>query len=353
MMEKRAGSHRLAVGRAKQICQDMLRAAGVPAQDAELIADTLVFAELRGVSSHGLVRLGSYIRRVKLGLMNPAASPQVIQRSASTALVDGCNGFGQVVTMRAMTLAIEMAGATGAAVVGVRNSNHFGTAAYYVMAAVNVGMIGLVLSNSAPAMAPWGGAVAMIGTNPLAVGIPAGDEPPVVLDMATSAVARGRIRVAAKKGERIPEGWALNNMGKPTTDPQEALAGTLLPASGPKGYGLALVIDVLSGILTGSGYGGAVRSLDDMSGPVRAGHLVAAINVQDFTNVQGFKAEVDTFTREIRKCPKAPGVDRIYLPGEIESEAASRLSEEGITVSDAVAADLKSLGAELGVDLTF
>jgi LDH2 family malate/lactate/ureidoglycolate dehydrogenase len=331
----------------------MLRAAGVPEQDAELIADTLVFAELRGVTSHGLVRLGSYIRRVKLGLMNPAAAPLVIQRSASTALLDGCNGFGQVVTMRAMSLAIEMAGATGAAVVGVRNSNHFGAAAYYVMAAVNVGMIGLVLSNSAPAMAPWGGAVAMMGTNPLAVGIPAGDESPVVLDMATSAVARGKIRLAAKKGEKIPEGWALDAKGEPTTDPEEALAGTLLPASGPKGYGLAFVIDVLSGILTGSGFGRTVRPLDDMSGPVRAGHLVAAINVQDFTSVPGFRAEVDEFIREIRNCPRAPGVDRIYVPGEIESEAALRLSKEGIAVSSAVAADLKALGAELGVDLAF
>ncbi|MGE5572675.1 MAG: Ldh family oxidoreductase [Bacteroidota bacterium] len=352
-MEESAGSHRLDAERAKQICRDMLRAAGVPRQDAELIADTLVFAELRGVSSHGLVRLGSYIRRVKLGLMNPTASPCVVQKGASTALVDGCNGFGQVVTMRAMNLAIEMAGATGAAVVGVRNSNHFGAAAYYVMAAVKVGMIGVVLSNAAPAMAPWGGAVAMMGTNPLAIGIPAGEEPPVVLDMATSAVARGKIRLAAKKGERIPEGWALNSKGEPTTDPQEALAGTLLPASGPKGYGLALVIDVLSGILTGSGFSRMVRSLDDMSGPVRAGHLVATINVQAFTNLPSFKAEVDAFIREVKDCPKAAGVDRIYLPGEIEFEAASRLSERGITVSDGVAADLKALGAELGVDTMF
>lgn len=353
LMEESAGGHRLDAERAKQMCQDMLRAAGVPAQHAELVADTLVFAELRGVSSHGLARLGSYIRRVKLGLMNPTASPCVLQKGASTALVDGCNGFGQVVTMRAMNLAIEMAGATGAAVVGVRNSNHFGTAAYYVMAAVNVGMIGMVLSNAAPAMAPWGGAVAMLGTNPLAVGIPAGEEPPILLDMATSAVARGKIRLAAKKGEKIPEGWALNSKGDPTTVPQEALAGTLLPASGPKGYGLALVIDVLSGVLTGSGFGKTVKALDDMSGPVRAGHFLAAINVQAFTDLPSFKSDVDALIRQVRACPRAAGVDRIYLPGEIEFEAAARLRKEGIALSDKVAADLRALGAELGVDVGF
>lgn len=351
LMEQSTATCRLSAEQAKKACQDMLRAVGVPPQDAELIADALVFADLRGVGSHGIVRLASYIKRVRLGLMNPAASPSIVHSTASTALVDGSNGFGQVVAMKAMNLAIEMAGATGAGLVGVRNSNHFGTAAYYVMAAVNAGMIGMVLSNAAPAMAPWGGAVAMLGTNPLAVGIPAGEELPILLDMATSAVARGKIRLAAKKGERIPEGWALNGRGEPTTIPQEALAGTLLPASGPKGYGLALVIDVLSGLLTGSGFGRRVKPLEDLSGPIRAGHLLAAVNVEAFTSLPSFKSNVDAFIREIRKAPKAAGVERIYLPGEIEFETGTRLQKEGMTLPEKVAADLRALAAELGVDV--
>ncbi len=329
----------------------MLEAVGVSREDAQVVADTLVFSDLRGVSSHGVARLATYVRRVKLGLINPRALPCVVRKTVSTALVDGGNGFGQVATVKAINLAIEMAGAAGVAVVGVRNSNHFGTAAYYAMVAVKAGMIGMVLSNAAPAMAPWGGTLAMLGTNPLAVGIPAREEPPILLDMSTSVAARGKIRLAARKGEMIPEGWALDSKGQPTRVPQEALTGTLLPISGPKGYGLALVIDLLAGLLTGSGFGRGVKALDDLSGPVRAGHFVAAVSVDAFADPVGFLADVDSLIREIRQCPRMAGVQRIYLPGEIEFERSVRLEREGIPLSHEVAADLAALGVELGVDV--
>jgi len=323
---------------------EILRGTGVPDADAATIAETLVWSDLRGVSSHGVARLPAYARRVEAGLINPATPARVIGEHQSAALIDAGNGFGQIAGLQAMSLAVEKARQGGSAAVGVRNSNHFGTAAYFALKAIVHDAIGLVVSNAAPAMAPWGGREPMLGTNPMAVAIPAFEERPIVLDMATSSVARGKIRLAAANRTPIPEGWATDREGLPTSDPAKALEGVVLPMGGPKGYGLALVIDVLCGILLGAAAGRAVKALDDLAdGPIRAGHLFAALDIRAFMEPVKFRARVDEYVREVRSSPRSPGCERIFLPGEIEFETEEKRRRDGIPIGRAVLKELHSL----------
>ena len=332
-------------------CCDILGVAGVARDAAVVIADSLTDAEARGLASHGVIRLlPVYVRRLQAGTTKAAPDIQVVERRRSAALVDGDSGPGQVVGRRAMAMAIEMARETGTGVVGVRNSSHFGTSSFFVEQAVHTDMIGMALTNAPSNMPPAGGRARYFGTNPLALGIPCGAERPVILDMSTSVVARGKIVMAQKAGEDIPPGWAIDEHGEPTQDAAAALRGAVLPMAGYKGAGLALMIDALCGVLTGAAFGSHIVDLYDQGDrPQNVGHFFLAIDVEIFMPVDTFKARMDQFVQEIRSQPRMPGVERIFMPGEIEQELSEQHARTGVIVPEAGRHELDELATSLGV----
>lgn len=317
-----------------QFCQDVLQAVDVPANFAALVADSLTRADACGLHSHGSVRLlPVYTRRLQAGTTRTRPNIQIVRQRKSVAILDGDAGLGQVVGCRAMRLAVEMAGNTGLGTVAVRNSSHFGTSAYFLQQAVDADMIGMVMTNAPANMPPWGGRSPYFGTNPLAIGLPCGQEQPVILDMSTSVVARGKIVIAAQMGQSIPEGWAIDKEGNPTQDAKTALAGAVLPMGGYKGSGLALIIDALCGVLSGAAFGPHIVNLYDEGDQVQnLGHFFLAMDVDAFMPVDRFKVRMDQFLREIRSQPRMPGVERIYTPGEIEFEEAQKSAALGVAL---------------------
>jgi LDH2 family malate/lactate/ureidoglycolate dehydrogenase len=326
--------------------------AGVPPEDAAMAAASLVEADLRGVETHGISHyLPLHIKRIKIGLVEPRANIVVKRERLSTALLDGGNGLGQVIAGRAMNLAIEKAARTGTAFVGITNSNHFGACAYWSMMALPHNQIGIAMTNGSKLPAPGGGRQAMWGTAPISVAIPGDQERSVVLDMATTATTKGRILLYDKRHLRLDPTWALDSAGRPTTDPKEALKGLLQPVGGYKGYGLALVFELLSGILTGGDWsyhlGGPLA--EDFSRPTGVGSCFGAIAVDAFMEPIDFKRQVDRVIREIHESPKAEGYDRIYMPGEMEAECKAKRQVEGIPLDADVVMRLTNMGNELGV----
>jgi len=315
--------------------------------NAEIITDSLLTADLREVKSHGIVRLPAYIGRIEAGVMNANAPYEVQNDRGATALIDAGNSFGQVAGYKAMNLAINKARKNGAGIVAVKNSNHFGISAYYSMLALKECMVGIVLTNASPAMAPYGTAAPLLGTNPLSVAIPAATQAPIVLDMSSSVVARGKIRYAALKNSAIPLGWALDSEGKPTTDPNKALAGSLEPIGGVKGSGLSLVIDILCGVLTATALTGEVLNVTDFSGPSKTAHLFCAVNISSFTDPASFKKSVDAVVLRIKALPPA-GKGPIYLPGEIEHLNTLKNLENGIPLDGEVVDSLNRLARKYG-----
>jgi LDH2 family malate/lactate/ureidoglycolate dehydrogenase len=336
-----------------QFSLEALERVGVKEKDAEIVAENIILANLRGIDSHGVARLPVYVRRVKEGLINPSAPIEVVKDHGSVALIDAHNNFGQVAAMKAAFLAAEKAKNLGVGVVAVKNSNHFGMAAHYVMKLTEQKLIGIVLSNGPPAIAPWGGINPMFGTNPICIGFPMDGEESIILDMAVSVVARGKIRLAALKGEKIPEGWALDEEGNPTTDPKAALKGSLVPIGGPKGYGLALSIDILCGLLTGSNYGWRVKELNDFSGPSGTGTFIEAIKIEFFKPYHEYMDAIKEYVKEVKSCPRKRGVNEIFLPGEIERIEASQRKKLGIPLDDEVLAALKSMAKELQIPFRY
>jgi LDH2 family malate/lactate/ureidoglycolate dehydrogenase len=328
------------------------QAVGVPAADAAIVADNLIEANLRGVDTHGVTRLlVPYLRRLQKGMMRTTTEITVVRERPATALLDGGNGVGQVIATRAMRMAIEKASVAGAGWVSVFHSNHFGAAAYYAQMALEQDMVAMIATNGPAAVAPWGGRQPILSTNPIAYAVPAGEEPPVVLDMATTIVSRGRIHLFAKQGLEIPQGWALDEEGRPTNNPHAALRGTLLPVGGYKGYGLSLIVDLLSGVLSGANFGmhfpGNLADYDRP--PQDVGSLFVAVSIDSFMDVDRFKERVDQALREIKTSPRAPGIQRIYAPGEMEHETRKRRLVEGIPLPPEVIADFRSLATELGI----
>lgn len=351
-MTERAEQERVSANILKEFCVEVLKQVGVPSDHAYTVAESLVEANLRGVDSHGVILLPRYIKRIKLGLMNPEVVLKVVRDSGAIAVIDGYNGLGQVIATKAMEIGIGKAKEHGVGVVGVRNSNHFGMAAYIAMQALESDMIGIVFSNAAPSMAPWGGTRPLFGTNPLAIAVPT-DTESIVLDMALGIVARGKIRAAAREEKKIPKEWALDEHGKPTTDPKEALKGSVLPIAGPKGYALALMVDVLSGVLTGSFFADTISSVHEAGGVTHVGHLVEAINIESFMPVKEFKDRMGEIRSKVKGSRLADGVNKIYLPGEIEFDKKKERLELGIPLSEAEQQQLKELAEELGVEKQF
>ncbi|MBE3581924.1 MAG: Ldh family oxidoreductase [Thermoanaerobacteraceae bacterium] len=331
-------------------CTGILTRLGVGEEAARLLCDTLVQANLRGVDSHGVTRMGIYVERIRRGLVDPRGEPEIIRDTPAVALMDARNTLGQVASYWAMRLAIEKAKAVGTGMVGVRGSNHFGAAAYYTMCALKEDLIGIALSNAPATMAPWGARAPYMGTNPLSVAVPAKGRLPIVFDMATSIVARGKIILAAQKGESIPEGWAMDAEGRITTDAEKALEGAVLPFGGAKGSAIAILIDVFAGILTGAAFGPHIGDLyRNLEGRQNLGHVFAAVDPGVFGDTDEFKNRIAQMIDEIKGLPPAYGVEEVLLPGEIEFRTAERRRREGIPLEPEVEEMLRGLGREFGV----
>ena len=324
---------------------------GVPEEEAEIIANSLVQADRRGVFSHGVVCLPRYAGLMRSGMMRTAESHEVTRRLGAVEVWDGKRSSGQVLGHRAMTRAMEMAKECGVGIVAVYHGNHFGAGAYYAMLAQAQGMIGIAASTGSPTMAPWGGMDKCLGNNPVAVAVPAREHGPVVLDMAPSVVALGKLILAQKLGKSIPEGWALDKDGRPTTDPAAGRAGSLVPIGGAKGSGLAIMVDVLCGILSGGPYGPHLHDLYVMDEPQGVSHFLGAIDIAHFIEPAAFKSALSAMSREIKALKKADGVEEIFLPGERSGRKAEENAANGIEVPQPVYEELLELGKPYGLSL--
>jgi LDH2 family malate/lactate/ureidoglycolate dehydrogenase len=327
------------------------QAVGIAVKDSKSIAELMVRADLQGSEGHGVFRLPQYIRRVKGGAVNVKPRIRVEREAAGMALVDGDNGMGQLVMRFATEKAIEKAKSAGVAWVGVKWSNHAGPASLYAGMPLEHDMVGLYLAvGNANHLPPWGGLDMLLSTNPIAVAVPAGEEPAIVLDMATTVAAYGKVKTKAQRGETMPEGWMMDRQGRPLTDPKRANEGFLLPIGGYKGYGLALIFGLLAGTLNGAAMGKEVVDFNaDDTTPTNTGHVIVAINVDAFQPVAEFKKSVDALIRDIRASRRLPGVDRIRLPGEGSHAARADRMKNGIPLSAPLAASLDQLASELEI----
>ncbi|SFN05721.1 Ldh family oxidoreductase [Thermodesulforhabdus norvegica] len=327
----------------------ILQALGASEEEAAITTGVLVEADMRGISTHGCVYVPLIANRVKAGVLQLPTTVRVIKDENALAHLDGGNGLGPVAAFRAMAICIEKARRYGVGFALVRNTNHIGFLGYYTHMAALEGMFGLCMTNAAPSMAPWGGAEPIMGSNPISMAVPWNDDDTVVLDMSSSVVARGKIRQAARRGEAIPPGWALDSEGRPTTDAGEALKGTLLPIGGPKGYGLAFFVDVIAGILSGSQFGPFLRTFHKPLGPTGVGAAFMALDISRVMPLEKFRSTLSLYADIIRNSRKARGVERIFLPGEIEAERARHSLKNGIAVDDRVIDSLNRLLEEKGI----
>jgi LDH2 family malate/lactate/ureidoglycolate dehydrogenase len=328
----------------------------VPEEDARIAAEILVSADLRGVDSHGVIRLNTYYgSRLRKGLIDPRPNIKILAETPSTLRIDGGAGLGQVIGYQAMKRCIQKAKEVGTGLVTVKNSNHYGIAGFYAMMALEEDMIGISYTNAQPLVAPTYGRTAVLGTNPIAVAVPAGKERPYVLDMATSIVPIGRITVYQKSGRKIPEGWGIDKEGGVTSDPNAVLnGGALMPLGGIdvmrgyKGYALAMLVDIFTGVLSGastlSNVGHPGQNL-----PSDVGHFFQVVRIDAIRPVDEFKAHMDEFIQELKNAPKAAGQERIYIPGEKEYELAERNEREGVPLMVEVVDMLQKSGEEIGV----
>ncbi|EIT77067.1 putative malate/L-lactate dehydrogenase [Aspergillus flavus] len=335
---------------AESFTTKILTANGVPASNATIISKCLVQADLRGVDTHGINRIPSYMERIRQGVLDAKAHPVLNQITPVVAQVDGQNGFGFVAAHMGMARAIEMAREYGIGFVSVKHSNHFGMSAWIVQQALDAGMMSLVFTNSSPALPVWGGREKLMGVSPLACGAPAGKEKPFILDMAPSIAARGKIYKAARRGEKIPADWALDGEGRQTEDPNRALEGVMLPMGGPKGSALAVMMDVFSGVLSGSAFAGHVTGPYDPSKPADVGHFLVAIKPDLFMGLDDFKERMDYLYQRVVGSEKMAGVDRIYYPGEIEQITREERVKTGIPFVQAEIDSLNKEADKVGVE---
>lgn len=329
----------------------LFAAAGTPPERAELVARCLVDADLEGVSSHGVMLVPMYIDRILAGSVDPAADPEVVHDRDAVAVIDGRHGFGQVTGDRAMAVAVDKARSHGLGMVTVRHGFHFGMARRYALQAAEQGSVGIVSCNTRPLMPAPGGAERMVGNNPIAIAFPAAGEIPVVLDIALSEAAMGKIRMAGTAGQAIPDTWATDSDGAPTTDPAAAIEGMLLPAGGHKGFGLAFMLDLMAGVLSAGAWGDDVSPLyGDPAVPYDASHVFLAIDAAHFRPLDEVEAEVERAAQRVRSSRPAPGTDRVYSPGQPEWERRHR-ADGVVRLDQAVLETLADTAATVGVDL--
>jgi LDH2 family malate/lactate/ureidoglycolate dehydrogenase len=337
----------------KVLAAKIAGAAGVRAGDAAILADSLVAADLAGTSTHGMSRLGIYVKRIQKGVIDPKGEIRIDRERLATLAVDGGNGLGQVQGVKVLEKLMPMARKAGVASATVRNSQHFGAVSYYCNRAADQNMILIATTNCEPAMSPEGGCEAFFGTNPIAASFPTGLGFHVKIDLATSLVARGNIIAAQKKGEAIPEGWALDVDGNPTTDASKALLGTVLTMAGHKGYALALMVEglssVLSGAAVGSGIGSMYKNLDRKQD---VGHFFCLLDIDAFMDVGEFKGRMDEMIGKIKGCRRRPGVEEILVPGERSQRRVEENLKKGVKVDPATLKELEQLAKEFGVEFS-
>lgn len=327
----------------------VLRATGMNEQHADITARALAMTDLRGVHSHGTAQLTGYVRRLQRGGIDPHGTPRVMHRHGAVAVLDGGGCIGHVAAELAMRLAMDIASESGIAAVAVRGTNHLGAAGHFARIALERDMVGLILTTAMPTMAPAGGRERVLGMNPIGVAIPAGDEPAVVLDAAFAAAARGRVMLAHQAGRPLPEGWARDREGNPTTDPAAALSGLLEPIGGVKGAGLAVVFGLLASAFSGAAFGPDVGDVEAGPTPGVDGSLAVVIDPAAFGPTERFSGEVANGTRMLREsAPRTPG-ERVLLPGDRAAAATEDGLARGVLLPDATFEELRALCAELDV----
>lgn len=324
----------------------VLLAHGVPKQDAHLLSDSLVAAELWGHSSHGMLRLPWYVERLRSGVMKAVTQSATIIDNGALAVIDGHDGIGQVLTAQATRMGIERARQHGVSAIGVRNSNHFGTAAYFTRMSAEAGCVAFLTTNASPAMAAWGGREKLIGTNPWSIAAPAGQRGVAVMDIANTAVARGKIYLAAERNEPIPATWAADEQGRPTTNASEAVHGLILPMAGHKGYVISFMMDVLAGVLTGSQFGSGVVGPYDPTKPSGCGHMLITIDINAVMPRAEFENRMEALIQEVKDSPTAEGIENIFFPGELEDIHTQNHLRTGIHVADKTWDSLSKLATE-------
>lgn len=335
----------------KRIIAQLLEKLGVPEELAGVTATVLAEGDARGFASHGILRLPYILRALRRGTIIANPEIKVVRETVATALVDGGHGLGHPVAAMGMKIAIEKAKRCGVGVVGVNNTNHFGIAGYYAEMATRENLIGVVTTTTDALVHPWGGVEPVLGTNALAVGIPWNPHP-ILLDMAMSMAARGKIVAAAKRGECIPLGWAVDSEGRGTTDPKKAIEGALSPFGGVKGYGLNFVLEILAGPLVGAAAGkGVVGTLEPVEGFSTKGDLLVAVDPAAFVDREEFLENVSKFVVEVKSSKKAAGVAEILVPGEPEFRKREQSLREGIQISDEVWEEVRRIAQELGIAL--
>lgn len=326
--------------------------AGLSPDASATVAEALVEADKRGISSHGSLLVPLYVERILSGSVATDEEAEVIRDERTTAVLDAGHALGILTGDQAMAMAVAKARAYGVGCVVVRRAFHFGGGFRFVQAAARVGCLGVAAANTRPLMPAPGGAKAVVGNNPLAFGVPAASGEPLVLDMALSEAALGKIRLAAQEGREIPETWATDESGVPTTDAAVAVAGLLLPAGGHKGYGLALIVDVLAGVLSGGAFGDNVQGLyADMSVPNNCAHFFLALDVAAFCSLEDFQARLAQLTEQVTNGPRADGVERLFLPGQVETERAAEAEANGVLLDPSVAEGIESAARAVGIDL--
>ncbi len=338
--------------------QQLFMTLNVPEKDAYITADVLVQGDLRGVDSHGVARLFQYIKRLQEGLIEAKPTITIKRETPVSVALDGGNGLGQVVSHQAMEMVIDKAAKTGIGMATVNHSNHFGIAGYYAMMALQHGMVGQAYTNTTPLVMPTFGKKIMTGTNPIAVAVPCGSEKPWVLDMATSVVPRGKLEVAARKGLEMPQGWAVDKEGVPTTDPQAALdGGAPMPLGGTrelgghKGYDLAIFVDILSGVLSGAGFGPNLAGFWGTHAASNIGHFFMAFRPDLFMDLSEFESRMDEFVRELKATPPTRASTRVLVAGQPEDDAVAKYRRTGVPLHPKVMQSLTQLSEELGVPL--
>jgi LDH2 family malate/lactate/ureidoglycolate dehydrogenase len=325
-------------------------AAGVRPGDAEIFARTLVDADLQGASTHGVSRLSIYLERINRELIDPCAEIAVARNAGCVLALDAGNGLGQVQAVKALDMLLPLARQHGVAAATIRNSQHFGALSYYCNRAAEEGMILLAMTNCEPAMSPAGGYEAFFGTNPVAASFPTGESFHVKIDLSTSIVSRGNIIAANKKKEPIPEGWALDRNGQPTTDAQEALLGTVLTMAGHKGYALALMVEAFSGVLSGAAIGASIGSMyKNLDRKQDVGHFLCLFNIAAFLDLDEFKRRMDETIKRLKSGKKRPGVEEILVPGEQSSRCAAMNSVIGVSVTEETIQELEQWCKRLSV----
>ncbi len=322
----------------------------VPSEDAGILADSLVAADVSGTSTHGVSRLAIYVERIRKGRIDPAATLAIDRERLAALAVNANNGLGQVQAIRTLDKLIPMANKCGVATATIRNSQHFGTLSYYCNRAADQDMILIATSNCEPAMSPQGGCEAFFGTNPIAASFPTNKGFHLKVDLATSVMARGNIIAAQKKGQSIPVGWALDSEGNPTTDAATALAGTVLTMGGHKGYALAVMVEALSSVLSGAAVGAAIGSMyKNLDRKQDVGHFFVLLDIDAFLDVSEFKRRLDDMIDRIKLCRKRPGVEEILVPGERSARTARENSLRGVPVDSGTVVELQQLCRDLGV----